>query len=307
MAYARFALAGLILCLAAGLAVADDEDDEEAPGPAPHVAAAEPRTPDVPSGSLFGFTSGTEIGEPGDRSFSTDLNARLGKPGRYRAGSVEVQYSQVLTQQFAFAVTAFGAYHRLAGVPGADDRNRIGFDGVSGELLWELFDRDYGPLSATVAVEPRYQRFDAGPGTRATAYSAEFKLYVDAVLVPDRLFAAVNLIYAPGIARREAPDPGHVAGSTLTLSAALAYQATSKLFLSGEMRLLGSFRGGFLNERLGYAVFAGPALFYKVSDTVALSLAWTPQLFGRDKGSPGRLDLDNFERQQFRARLAYSF
>jgi hypothetical protein len=38
-------------------------------------------------------------------------------------------------------------------------------------------------------------------GEPVSAYAAEFKLLLDAVLVPDRLFAAINLNFALGMER----------------------------------------------------------------------------------------------------------
>jgi hypothetical protein len=58
---------------------------------------------------------------------------------------------------------------------------------------------------------------------------------------------------------------------------------------------------------MGWGVFAGPTMLVKVADGAARNLAWTPQVSGR-ASSPGEArDLDNFERQQFRAKFATSF
>ena len=74
-----------------------------------------------------------------------------------------------------------------------------------------------------------------------------------------------------------------------------------------EARYLTIFSGPFMNEFAGYAVLAGPNLSLKLSDSAALNFAWTPQLVGRAKGIPASLDLDNFERHQFRLKFAASF
>jgi hypothetical protein len=54
-------------------------------------------------------------------------------------------------------------------------------------------------------------------------------------------------------------------------------------------------------------VFAGPTMLVKVSNSASQNLAWTPQVSGRTSGSGETPDLDNFERQQFRAKFATSF
>ena len=100
------------------------------------------------------------------------------------------------------------------------------------------------------------------------------------------------------------PEPSD---SSTNLSAALTYQVLPTLFVGGEMRFLSSFDGAFLNRNLGNALFAGPTLLYKIADNVAFNAVWTPQVAGREKGDPRRLDLGNFERHQFRAKLAIGF
>jgi hypothetical protein len=95
--------------------------------------------------------------------------------------------------------------------------------------------------------------------------------------------------------------------SATNVSGALAYQATERVLVGVEARYLTIFSGAFMNEFAGHAVFAGPNLFLKLSDSAALNFAWTPQLAGRAKGVPASLDLDNFERHQFRLKFAASF
>ena len=45
----------------------------------------------------------------------------------------------------------------------------------------------------------------------------------------------------------------------------------------------------------------------KLSDSAALNFVWTPQVAGRAENARGALDVDNFERHQFRAKLSASF
>jgi hypothetical protein len=87
----------------------------------------------------------------------------------------------------------------------------------------------------------------------------------------------------------------------------LAYQVSERVFIGVEARYLTAFAGAFLNDFSGHALFAGPNLLVKLSDTADLNIAWTPQIAGRATGVPARLDLDNFERHQLRVKLAVSF
>jgi hypothetical protein len=91
------------------------------------------------------------------------------------------------------------------------------------------------------------------------------------------------------------------------VSGALAYQVTERVLVGIEARYLTEFSGAFLNEFSGQAVFVGPNLYLRLSDWAALNFAWTPQIWGRAQGVPAPLDLDNFERHQFRLKFGASF
>ena len=55
-------------------------------------------------------------------------------------------------------------------------------------------------------------------------------------------------------------------------------------------------------------MYVGPTLLWKVTDKVAFNTTFQPQIAGRSTSNPGlRLDLDNFERVQFRAKLNIAF
>jgi hypothetical protein len=68
-----------------------------------------------------------------------------------------------------------------------------------------------------------------------------------------------------------------------------------------------AFEGAALEHKFGEALFAGPTMLVNLSNTVALNLAWTPQLWGQALNDSRKLDLDTFERHQFRAKLVVSF
>ena len=98
-----------------------------------------------------------------------------------------------------------------------------------------------------------------------------------------------------------------VEGSGTNVSGALTYQITDRIFAGVEGRWLTAFSGAFLNDQSGWGLFAGPTLLIKMTESAALNLVWTPQLTGSAAGRDGHLDLDNFERHQFRAKFAASF
>jgi len=301
----RPALAALCLALLTFPALAQDPRTV----PAPQQA----ELPTVPGGDIFGFTSGTDVGNPGDRGIAFEFSARAGRiGGSYLTGTLKTQLSFTVAPDVAIAVSPFVTWHRSRGVPGIDDISRGQFDGLSFEASWRFLQRTASGFAATVSIEPRYARVDGISGQRVDAYSAELKLFMDVVLIPDRLFAAVNLNFAPGASQAITLDgmTGWQMSSGTNLSAALAYQITPQLFAGVEARLLSVFDGAFLNRNTGNALFAGPNLLYRPADNVAINVVWTPQVWGRAR-TPDRvadgLDLNNFERHQFRMKATIGF
>jgi hypothetical protein len=156
-------------------------------------------------------------------------------------------------------------------------------------------------------MEPRWARADALTGERVRSFGNEFKLFIDTVLVPDRLYGAINFNYGVGTQQGYGPDGTWANGSGTNVSGALTYQLTDKIFVGAEGRWLTAFSGAFLDDQTGWGVFAGPTLLMKISDSAAFNVVWTPQVAGRASSVGGDLDLDNFERHQFRAKFAASF
>ena len=71
------------------------------------------------------------------------------------------------------------------------------FEGLSTEVQYRLIERSASnPFAFAVAVEPFRSWIDFATGQRADSYGAAFKLLADAVVVPDKVFWAVNAICA---------------------------------------------------------------------------------------------------------------
>jgi hypothetical protein len=276
----------------------------------PPVAAEPNKFPDVPGGDIFGFTDPADVGNPGDCGLAFEYSGAAGKAdGRYYTGTLKTEFSATIAENLAVAVAPFVTHHRIWGVTGLDDLSATRFDGLSGELSYRFLER--GPanrIAATFAVEPRWARVDGTSGTNVTVYSAEFKLFLDAVLVPDRLYGALNLNYAPAMQKAGNDPLGEwVRSSGTNVSGALAYQINDRLFVGAELRFLAAFTGAALNRNVGIAWFAGPTVMVQITPATALNLVWTPQFAGHADGNDRRLDLDNFERHQFRVKLATGF
>jgi hypothetical protein len=264
----------------------------------------------VPGGDIFGFTSGTDVGEPGDCGVAFEYSGRAGKAdGSYWAGTLKTQFGATIADNFSVALSPFVTHHRIRGVTDLDDASQTRFDGFSGEASYRFIERSAGnPVAATFSLEPRWARVDGTGGSAVTAYSVEFKLFVDAVLVPGKLFGAVNLNYAPATQKADADPTGEwVRSSSTNMSGALTYQINDRLFAGTELRYVTAFEGATLDHKVGEALFGGPTMLVKLSDSTALNIVWTPQMWGRGTTPDRHLDLDNFERHQFRLKLATSF
>jgi hypothetical protein len=272
--------------------------------PAP---ASEP--PTVPGGDIFGFTSATDVGSPGDRGVAFETSHRAGRrEGRYSSGTLKMQLGFTIGENLAVAVSPFVTWHRIRDSAVFADVGRTEFDGLSGELSWRFLPRTASGIAATFSMEPRWARVDGLSGLRVDAFSTEFKLFVDAVLIPNTLYGALNLNWAPGTSRTRDVGIGPWENSSGTnVSLALAYQVTENLFVGAEARLLSAFDGAFLNRNTGNALFVGPTALVRLNERVAINAVWTPQVAGASRPSNGRLDLDNFERHQFRVKTSIAF
>ena len=313
-------------------AVAADDNTNKAParslfGDRCGVLEWPPGTPNLPGGYLFGFTDPTDPGNPCALDFASENDSRLGKrDGRYFALTSKNEVSYVAARNVALTLAIFGIYQRWSNVTAVQSVlanegtgvfinrfNEVFIDGLSGEVFVRLLARAPGqPVAVTVALEPRWSRFDRVTGFRAEGYATEFKFLVDAVLT-ERLFAALNLNYGLGTQRFDIPGANWVRASATNVSAALAAQvyAAEKswiegIFLGAEVRYRSVFDGLLLNRMTGDALNVGPTFAVTFPGERIISIAWSPQVAGkaRPASAPGALDLDNFERHEFRFKFA---
>jgi len=99
-----------------------------------------------------------------------------------------------------------------------------------------------------------------------------------------------------------------LSSSTIVVSTAIAYQVSPKFFVGAETRYHGSYSTILPTREVGYAVYVGPTMLWKITDKVAFNTTFQPQVAGRSTANPGlRLDLDNFEKAQFRAKVVVAF
>ena len=271
-------------------------------------APVAPQVAEVPGGDIFGFTSGTDVGKPGDKGLALETNGSWGiADGRYRGIAQKLEFSSTLADNWAFAGSLFGTWSSLKNNSTFNDRSSYSFDGISFEVRHRLIERGASnPFALTLALEPRWSRVDAISGRNATAYGAEFKAQIDAP-VSDRLFWAANANFAT-TRGRDAETQAWGNGSASALSTALTYSVVDdKFFVGAEARWQQAWSKSFFGNLDGQALYFGPTFAFKPADNIMINAVLLPQIAGKARNVSGPFDLDNFQRANYRLKLAIGF
>jgi hypothetical protein len=255
----------------------------------------------------LGFTTRSRVGEVGEREIQYRLSGRLGKGvGYYKALSNKLEAEYVPTRDFRLSLGTYVTHHRIAGVPGLDDRRSGAFDGLAFGLKYRLLDRDHGPVGLAIEAEPQWRRVDETSGAPVDQIGGQYSLLLDKELVPNRIVSAFNLVYEPEASRSRITRAwSHE--STLRVAAAIMAQARPDVFLGMEARYLREYEGLALDRFAGHALYVGPTVSAKLPGGYWLLAAWSIQVAGRSIEQPGPLDLTNFERHQVRLKFGFNY
>lgn len=266
------------------------------------------RAAEVPDGSIFGFSEPTDIGKPGDRSFGSEFTNNSGKgAGAYSASSLKNRLSVTFAEGWEASVAAFGSHHHIRHAPDLQDNHRVGFDGGSLEIARRLLPRSAGaPVAVTLISELYAGANDPGSGFSGRNLSLETRLAIDTVLIPGRLYGAVNLLYNIA-AQDEGGRAFRQASSGYGASAAATWQINPWLFAGVETRLDVTHDGAFFGKKHGWAVFAGPTAAIRLGEGVMLNAVWTPQIRGGGHGAHRGRDLNAHARNLARVALSLDF
>jgi hypothetical protein len=256
---------------------------------------------------LFAFTIGTDTGEVGEKEIEGQTDGRFGKrDGSYTALSQMLSAEFNPVQNFRMEVSGTSIYHDISGVNGLDDRRRGGWQSLSLDLRYRLLDREHALFGLLIDAEPRWGRIDETTGEPVDQYGIDLAIAIDKELIPNRIVAAFNALYAPNVFRsRETGITFHE--STLGFSTALMVQVRPGIFFGGEARYLRRYEGLGLDSFAGHAVFLGPSIYANLSERSWIAAGWSTQVAGRAAADPGRLDLTNFERHQARLLFGFTF
>ena len=293
-------LIATLAAMALAPARADEPDAQPAATPDPYH--------ELETKYLFGFTTGSDIGEEGEKSIELETTSALGKRhGSYRMIEQEFEFEGVPSQFFAYELSAHVTNHSINGVEGLDNIDRTQFSGFSTTLSYLIIGRGPGsPIGLTFTAEPEWARVDGTSGVRTRDFSTAFKLIADTELIANRLYAAVNLLYEPDIAKASG-DLAWSRAATAGVTGALTYRVAPKVTMGGEVEYYRAYEGFGFRSLDGHALYAGPTLYIQFTPKTFLSLAFSSQVTGHATGDSRSLDLVNFERHRANAKLEFEF
>jgi hypothetical protein len=252
---------------------------------------------------LFGFTIGSDVGEAGEKEFQNQMTGRFAKSaGNYTALTNSAELEFVPVRNFRVELAAVAASYDIGGVPGFDDLNQMGLQGVSVDLRYRFLNKETAPFGLTFAAETHADRLDETSGQRVRAYGTDFALAFDRELIPNKWVTAVNLLYQPESTSFVATNRTEQ-DATIGVAWAMMAQVRPGILIGGEARYLRKYEGFGLDVFAGHALFVGPTIYLQLSERSRLTAAWSFQVAGRSATTPGALDLVDFERHQ--ARLIY--
>ena len=270
-------------------------------------ARAEVATNKIDTEYLFGFITGTDIGEVGERELESTTVGRFGKSaGSYKAVSQALALEYTPVENLRLEVGAIVGHHRISGVTGLDDVQRTSFQGLSVEIRYRLLARERAGLGLAILVEPHWARIDETSGQPVTQYGADLGILIDKELIPNRVVAAFNVLYAPEVARSRFTGTWS-RDAIFGVGTGLMVQITPGIFFGGEARYLRAYDSLGFGNYAGHAMFVGPNVFFKPAERWRITATWATQVAGKAVGEPGPLDLTNFERHQFRMRIGREF
>jgi hypothetical protein len=269
---------------------------------APAVALADDETE-----YHFGFTTGTSVGEIGEKEIQSRLTGRFGKSaGHYSMLSNKLEAEYVPLRDFRLSLAGYVTQHRIAGIPGLDDRRSAAFDGLAFGLKYRLIDREHGPFGIAIEAEPQWRRVDGTSGAPVDQIGGQYSLLLDKELVSNRIISAFNLVYEPEVSRSRLEGTwSHE--STVRVAAAIMAQAQPHVSYGLETRYLRKYEGLALDRFAGHALYVGPTVSATLPRGYWLLAAWSVQVAGRSVGGQGPLDLTNFERHQVRLKLGFNY
>jgi len=274
------------------------------------AAADEAGGYEIDSENIFGFTDGSDVNDRGESEISiTGVGAfvrQSDEPGssRYSAWEAELEYEYGLTRNLTVSVGAAFGYHDIQNIAELENTSGGGFNGLSAEIKYRFMSWEHAPFGLALSVEPEWSRYEDDSGERADGFELPIKLMLDRELIPEKLFGALNVTYAPEWGHGE---EGTEKESAIEFSGALSWQATQGVFLGGELRYLAGYSGIGLEHFEGGAFYIGPSIYWQMTKSAYIKAAYSYQLAGSLPEDESNLDLISHERQMLKLNLGIEF
>jgi hypothetical protein len=189
------------------------------------------------------------------RSSESTFTNRFGRPGDYSVLENETAARYVFAEGLRASLGLLSDFHQIRGVPDLHDTSSLNFNGVSGELRWQLLESSKAPIGLALSFNPQWLRVDDVSGVLASTYAGPMTLLLDTAILPDRLFAAMNVTYAPSVERRVGVWDRQ---SGLEVSAAISAVVAPGALVGAEVRRVAAYKGLFLNREDSQAFDVGP-------------------------------------------------
>ena len=283
----------LAIAAAPSIAAADDDESPKAGLPGNPFYALDTK-------NLFGFLEGADVGEKGDRSLEFETTGSFGEAqGLYRSIEQEFIFENALTDSFGLELGAHVLGQDIRRASELPDFVGVNFMGVSAEFRYVVRHRTADvPIQVTLTVQPEYNSI-AEAGRQANDFGTTFRAIADVISSDQRLYGAINLVYAPDASRL----PGQLREDTavLSTSAALSYRLTPPLMFGAEADYDRAYGGLAPRAFEGQAFYLGPTFHYQINEKIDLSAAFLAQT------PVGRVDFDEFPRQLAKLRLEVDF
>jgi hypothetical protein len=269
--------------------------------PDPKAASSVCDSDDDAPTDAFGFTDGSGIADLGRGSLGLTLNADGGvRRGRSLGRGAMLQGSYGLLP--CLEVSPY--------LLGGTTRSQIERQGLKDKAYGGGFEARYRLLNhgrhgfgLTMGIDAGLERNESHGEGRFSTYNTTMRVLADKVLIPGTLHAAFNLSHN---LIWSGPSP-HERASTFTIGGALAWQVVEDVYLSGEVRHMRQHDTLGFGKLAGHATFVGPGIYWQATDQLAISLAYNVQVYGEERGQPGRLDLTNFSRHLVQMDIGWTF
>lgn len=285
------------------------------------------KAPEIGTHYLFGFTYGSDIETEGKGELLSITRADFVKRGPlqptenpvalqkiaqgqslYEAIQETMEFEHTLTDRLQYAVGVLGISHNIRAVADIPDKNNVALKGILGELRGIVLKRGVdGPFGVTLHVEPRWGNVSSITGRGETAVDSDTRLIIDTALVPDKWFAAVNVMYQPEFLR----EPGESRWRyrpTYGVSGGTSYFLNPKIAVGGGLQYIHTQSFDLASNKFaGDALFAGPQFYFRLTDHLFCTGAFSAQMTGHSESDPRPLDLVNFTRYSARAQIGGEF